>query len=89
MSWAREPLDASVALTWRRIVVWSPQGKRVDIAVDHPLRAAVALAVDKADVLRFDCDAGAFDRNRSGRVVYRLRTPSATTIRDLFGPAYS
>lgn len=84
-SWGREPMTGAVALSWRRILVWAVRGKQVDVPFDHPLRSAVTLGVEKSDLLRIEADAGAFHPQRSGRIVYRLRTESAGTICDLCG----
>jgi hypothetical protein len=85
--WGREWVTGTVALTWRRIVVWAARAKRVDLPFDHPLRAAVTLSVEKGGVLCIESDVGAFNPERSGRIIYRLRSTWADTICDLFGSA--
>jgi hypothetical protein len=85
--WERTAVTGTVALTWRRILVWTTRGKQVDVPAGHPLRSAIEVTVEKPHVLRIESDAGAFHPRRSGRIVYRLHTRSAGLICDLYGPA--
>lgn len=85
-SWKKEPLRASVAVTQRRLAMWSGRTKHVDVPADHPARAAVTVVAEKPDRLRIDVDTAAFHSDRSGQIVWRLRTPRAGYIADLARP---
>jgi hypothetical protein len=81
--WRREPISGAIAVTARRLVVWAGRSKHIDVPLTHPLRAAIEVAVDRPDCVRFAYDAAAFDASRSGRVELRLRTAQAARVAEL------
>jgi Domain of unknown function (DUF1707) len=81
----RVPVVGTVAVSVGRLVVWAGNAKRVDVSFGQPLRAAVALAIDKPGQLLIKVDAQAAHPDRSGFIEFRFRTPNAATIRDLAG----
>jgi hypothetical protein len=70
----------AIAVTRRRLVVWTGRSKHVDIPHGHPLRSVVEVSSDGSDHVRIDYDAGAFHPSRSGHVTLRLRTENAASI---------
>lgn len=83
-NWRREATSGAVALTGRRLVVWTGRGKHIDVPLAPPLRDNVAVAVDETGRLTFGYDAGAFRPDRSGRVEVRLRTARAAEFLQLY-----
>jgi hypothetical protein len=81
--WRREPISGSIAVTARRLVVWAGRSKHIDVPLTHPLRAAIAVAVERPGRVCFAYDAAAFDASRSGRVELRLRTAQAARVAEL------
>jgi uncharacterized protein DUF1707 len=83
-SWAKEPVSGTVALTGRRLQVWTGDAKRVDVPFDHPMRAAVSLSVENSNRLRIALTPHE-DANWTGRMELRFTTPHATAIAELWG----
>jgi hypothetical protein len=78
----------TVAVSRRRLVVWAAGAKRVDLPFVHPLWQAVDVAVERGSWLRITIDAGAFNRDRAGRIVLRLRTTEATAVAGMLAECY-
>jgi hypothetical protein len=69
----------TVAVSHRRLLIWAAGAKRVDMPFVHPLWRAVEVS-ERRGWLRVTWDVGAFDRNRSGRIMLRLQTGQARTV---------
>jgi hypothetical protein len=71
------PVTGAVALTSTRLVVWAAGAKRVDVPLEGPPRAALAVTLEPPDTLCFAFDAA------DGLVEVRLRSAAAPTILSL------
>lgn len=86
-NWRKEATSGAIAVSARRLVVWAERHRHIDVPLDHPLRDAIEVDVERPDRILFAYDAGAFDSARSGRVEVRLRTAQAGRIAELLAPA--
>jgi hypothetical protein len=84
-NWRKEAVSGAIAVTGQRLVVWAGRFKHIDVPHDHPLRAGIQVAAERADRICFAYDAGAGNPSRSGRVEVRLRTTQATHVAELLG----
>jgi len=84
--WKKEATSGAIALTPGRLVVWTGRSKHIDVALDHPLRAAIEVSLDGPGRVRFAYEAQAFGPSRSGHVEVRLRTQHAARIAELLTP---
>jgi hypothetical protein len=75
--WKKEATSGAIALTSSRLVVWTSRSKHIDVPLDHPLRAAITVSLNRPDRVRFAYDAQAFRPSRSGYVEVR-RLPAET-----------
>ena len=82
----KQATSGAIAVTPQRLVVWAGRGKNIDVPIDHPLRAAINVTLDKPDRICFAYDAGRFSADRSGTVEVRLRTVQAPQVADLLRP---
>jgi hypothetical protein len=80
-------IRGALAVSHRRLLIWAAGAKRVDMPFVHPLWHAVEVSADTTDLLRVTTDVGAFDHNRSGRIVFRLQTSEATNVAEMFATA--
>lgn len=76
----------AIAVTPQRLVVWTGRDKNIDVPLDHRLRAAINITLDKPDRICFAYDAARFSPDRSGTVEVRLRTAQAPQVADLLTP---
>lgn len=82
----KQATSGAIAVTPQRLVVWAGRGKNIDVPLDHPLRAAINVTLDKPDRICFAYDAARFSPDRSGTVEVRLRTVQAPQVTDLLTP---
>ena len=82
----KDATSGAIAVTPQRLVVWAGRGKNIDIPLDHPLRTAVQVTVDRPDRICFVYDASRFSTERSGTVEVRLRTTQAAQVANLLEP---
>lgn len=85
-NWRREWRTAAIAVSARRLVVWTSNGREIDVPRRGPLPRGLTASYD-SDALHFDYDAGAFRDDRSGLVEVRLRTHESQRVRELIDGA--
>ena len=76
----------AIVVTSRRLIGWAAGGKNIDVPLDHSLRAAINITLDRPDRICFAYDAGKFSTERSGTIEVRLRTARAAQVAELLKP---
>jgi hypothetical protein len=84
-AWRKNAVSGAIAVTDQRLVVWAGRFKHIDLPHDHPVRAGIKVAAERADRICFGYDAGATNTSISGQVEVRLRTRQAADIAGLLG----
>jgi hypothetical protein len=90
-NWERNLFGGVLALTRRRLVVWSsfkraePAGMQVDVPLGDPLFEAleISVEVEKNDRVLIAFDVAAFHPDWSGHEEVRMRTPNAAQFVEL------
>jgi hypothetical protein len=73
-------MRGAIAISERRVAVWSTRGKQIDMPFADPKFAALEISADLDDGLLIAFDANALDDKQSGRVEMRLRVADAERI---------
>jgi hypothetical protein len=76
----RISMRGAIAVTERRLAVWSTRGKQIDVPFADPKFAKLEISPDLDDSLLIAFDANALDEKQSGRVEMRLRIADAERI---------
>jgi hypothetical protein len=76
----RIALRGAIAITERRLAVWSTRGKQLDVPFADPKYARLEIVADLDDGLLIAFDAEALDDTQSGRVEMRLRVSDAERV---------
>jgi len=76
----RIALRGAIAITERRLAVWSTRGKQIDVPFADPKYAQLEIVADLDDGLLIAFDAEALDDTQSGRVEMRLRVADAERV---------
>jgi hypothetical protein len=76
----RIALRGAIAITERRLAVWSTRGKQIDVPFADPKYARLEIVADLDDGLLIAFDAEALDDTQSGRVEMRLRVSDAERV---------
>ena len=74
----RIAMRGAIAVSERRLAVWSTRGKQIDVPFADPKFQALEFSTHDGFVIAFD--ANALDENRSGRVEMRLRVADAERV---------
>jgi hypothetical protein len=76
----RVAMRGAIAITERRLAVWSTRGKQIDVPFADPKFAQLEIQADLDDGLTIAFEAGALDETQSGRVEMRLRVADAERV---------
>ena len=76
----RISMRGAIAVTERRLAVWSTRGKQIDVPFADPKFAQLEISPDLDDGLLIAFDANALDEKQSGRVEMRLRIADAERV---------
>jgi hypothetical protein len=76
----RIAMRGAIAVTERRLAVWSSRGKQIDVPFEDPKFAQLEIQADLDDGLLIAFDANALDEKQSGRVEMRLRVADAERV---------
>ena len=79
-SWRKRGVSGSIAITRKRVAVWTGGVKYIDVPHSDPLRAALDVSAEESEKVCFAFDAEQFRSDSSGRVEVRLRTAQADQI---------
>jgi hypothetical protein len=83
---SKDATTGAIVVTSQRLIVWAGRGKNINVPLDHPLRAAINVTLDRPDRICFAYEAGRFSTERSGTIEVRLRTPQAAQVAELLKP---
>jgi hypothetical protein len=72
--------NGAIAISGRRLVVQRNRVKEIDLPLDDPLLAKLAIGLDEPDRLCLSWDAGDLHGDRAGTVELRFSTPEAGRI---------
>jgi hypothetical protein len=61
---------AAIAVTRRRLVIWTGRSKHVDLPHQHPLRDVVGVSLGAPERMLFDAGAGAFHPAPADRILF-------------------
>ena len=78
-NWRRDAVSGAIAITTRRLVVWTGRVKQIDVPLRHPLRQAIQVSLDKPGQICFVHHAET-NPQVSGQFEVRLRTTQAERI---------
>jgi hypothetical protein len=73
-------MRGAIAISERRLAVWSTRGKQIDVPFADPKFQALEISADLDDGLLIAFDAHALDDKQSGRVEMRLRVADAERV---------
>jgi hypothetical protein len=85
-SYRKQGFAAAVAVTRRRLVVWSgskwgaPKGMQINVGFDDPRFGRLEIAAEAPGRFLVACQFEDFHDDRSGRFEVRLHTPKATEL---------
>jgi hypothetical protein len=80
-SWHKQRrVRGAIALTERRLIAFAYFRKILNVRLDDPRLASLALRLAAPGVLEITVDPSVFHEDRSGQVVYRFHTPHAGEI---------
>ena len=73
-------MRGAIAISERRLAVWSTRGKQIDVPFADPKFEALEITADLDDGLMIAFEANALDDQQSGRVEMRLRVTDAERV---------
>lgn len=73
-------MRGAIAISERRLAVWSSRGKQIDVPFADPKFSALEISADLDDGLLIAFEANALDDKQSGRVELRLRVADAERV---------
>lgn len=79
-NWKRQWYSASIALTGTRLLALRGGHPIIDVPLDDPRIKQISFTVEEPDVLAAIFDAGLFQKDWTGTIEYRFKTPLAQTL---------
>jgi len=70
----------AIVLTGRRVIAYARSRRILNVRLDDPRLASLALRLEGPSVLEITVDASVFHEDRSGEITYRFATPHAADI---------
>jgi hypothetical protein len=79
-NWKRQWYTASIALTARRLIACRHSHSIIDVTLDDPRIKQMNFTVEEPDVFLAAFDAGLFQKDWTGTIEYRFKTPIAQNL---------
>jgi hypothetical protein len=81
--WKRRWRRGSLVLTAQRIIGFEMNSKQIDVPFDHPAFDQIHISIEGVDTICIRVNAAHFQKDTSGTIEFRFRTPSASQFLSL------
>jgi hypothetical protein len=85
-NWKRQWYSSSIVLTNKRLIAFRLRRRIIDISLDDPRLDQMEFSVEEPETFVAAFDAGLFQKDWSGRIEYRFRSPISKPLLERLRP---